>query len=406
MRTMLAGIALAVGVVSIAGCTGNGDGMWDGFTPPEVLAESDLQYYWDIRLPLEGDETIQRLFLLDERLYALSSDNRLFAVDAARGLWDWTVRVAPPEDTVFEPVHADDMVLPAEPIGVMEIMRRVETEMPEPMDAVLINSLQRLLVIDRDDGSIVRDIELGFAANTGGDTDGQRYYVGDTRGWFHCIRLAPAVRAWTLTTEDMLSAPLVCHGDAVYVGGEDGKFYSAAASNERNLLWSRTTTGPITTAFHVDDRGCFVPSEDNRIYAFDPAGGQSLWDVPFVCEGPLRDPIQVGENTIFQYAERDRFYAIRLTDGSPRWSLPEGRRVLAVMDGQAYVIDAGGRLQVRDEVTGELDRSVELRGFSLFADNVSAPAIYVATPDGRITCIRHVEAGYLTVEDLRRDQGE
>ncbi|MFP3938046.1 MAG: PQQ-binding-like beta-propeller repeat protein [Phycisphaerae bacterium] len=403
MRTVLVGITVMIGLVSLAGCGANGDDMWDGFTHPDVLAESDLQYYWDIQLPLEGDETIERLFLLDERVYAISSDNRMFALDAARGLWDWTRQIAPPDDTVFRPVHADGMKLPAEPLGVMEIMHRSDVEMLEPVDAVLVNSLHRLLVINRRDGSVLRDIELGFAANNGGDTDGQRYYVGDTRGWYHCIRLAPAVQAWTLTTEDMLSAPVVAHGDAVFVGGEDGKFYSAAAGNERELLWSRTTTGPITAPFVVDDRGCFVPSEDNRLYAFDSLTGGSLWEVPFVCEGPLRDGIQVGENTIFQYAERDRFYAIKLTDGSSRWSLPEGRRVLSLTDGEVYLIDATGRLQVRDEITGELRDSVELRGFSVFADNVSTPAIYAATPDGRITCIRDTDAGYLTVEDLRRD---
>jgi outer membrane protein assembly factor BamB len=401
MRSGLVVIAVAVFCAGLTGCAGDGDGKWAGFTPPDALAGSDLQYYWDVQLPLEGDEAVQRLILLDERVYVLTSENRMFALDAVRGVWDWAHRIAPPGDMVFPPVHADGLALPPDPIGVMEIMGRTRGQAPEPVDAVLVNSLHRLWVLNRGDGSVLRNMELAFAANTGGDADGDRFFIGDTRGWYHCLLLTPAVEAWDLTTDDLISVSPVCHGGLVFVGSEDGTFYAARAAREAELVWSEPTTGPITAPFHVDDRGCFVPSEDNRVYAFSTAFGESLWETPFVCEGPLRDAVQVSDNTIFQYARRDEFYAIKLTDGSLRWSIPEGRRVLSVMDGEVYLIDAAGRLQVRNEVTGELRTSVELRGFTLFADNVTAPAIYVATADGRVTCIRKLSAGYLTVEDLR-----
>ncbi len=405
MRSGLIGIIAAVGCLFLAGCAVDEvlepEEDWVGFTSPQDLAEADLQYYWDIQLPLNRGETVQRLKLMDERLYAMTSDNRMLAIDAARGIWDWSRNIARADDTVYRPVHADNVQLPDEPIGVMELRQRAEMPDADPADVVMVNSLHRLLVMDRADGRVIRDIELGFAANTGGGTDGSRFYVGDTRGWYHCIRLVPAVRAWTLTTGGMLSAPLVSHAGMVFVGGEDAMFRAAAAADDGELIWTRRAARPITAPFHVDDRGAFVPSEDHRLHAFS-LQGDPLWETPFACEGPLRDAVQVGANTVFQYARQDKFYAIRLTDGSQRWTAPEGRRILAVMDGEVYLLDDEKNLQIRDEVTGQKRTTVDLRGFAVFADNVSDSAVFVATRDGRVSCIRNLDADYLTVEDLRR----
>ena len=130
--------------------------------------------------------------------------------------------------------------------------------------------------------------------------------------------------------------------------------------------------------------------------------GEPLWEQPFVCEGPLRDPVQVAEYTIFQFARRDKFYAVNLVTGKQRWDLPEGRKALAVMDGEVYVLSDSNAMLIVDEMLGTVKTALPLTGWELFAGNTDKPAIYVASRSGKVACIRKLSTGRLTPDLLRQ----
>jgi len=150
----------------------------------------------------------------------------------------------------------------------------------------------------------------------------------------------------------------------------------------------------------VDRRGCFVPCEDNRLYAFDGLTGAELWE-PFICQGPLRDPIQVGANTIFQYAHGDQFYAINLVNGKERWHKADPRLVMAATGGNVYLLDKSRNLLIVNEILGTVKASLPMTGMDVFARNTDASAMYTATRDGRVFCIRLLSAGHMTPDDLK-----
>lgn len=374
---------------------------WAGLVHPDVLAGAGLQYYWHQALDLPDGEEIDRLWLLDENLYCLTDRNRLLAVDAARGLLKWSYVVADPGQTVFPPTHSDQVPLSDKVEGIAEMLSTEQREPPPPFDAVLINTLSNVVVLNRANGVCKRDIRFSFAAHTGGAAHGLFFYVCSARGWYYAIRLPEAIVGWWLTTDDIISAPPVFYNSRLYVAGEDGGLYANDVGTKGRRIWRQQMIGPVTAPFHVDARGCFIPCEDRRIYAFDALTGAPLWE-PFVCEGPLRCGVQVGANTLFQYADRDQLYAINLVNGAKRWSRPDGRRVLTVIDGTVYLLDDAGKLLVLDEVTGTLMTSLPLTGMELFASNVKAPAVYTATRDGQVFCIRLLTAGYLTTDDLKK----
>ena len=161
--------------------------------------------------------------------------------------------------------------------------------------------------------------------------------------------------------------------------------------------------GAVTAALHVDERGCFVACEDNRLYAFDRQSGKPLWPA-VVCQGPLRQSPQVGDNTIFQYALRDQLYALDVATGVLRWAMPAGRAVVGIArdrGSQVFVLDAAGHLRVVEEISGQELVSVPISGLDVFLPNVTAPAVYAASRSGRVVCIRPLTAGSLTMEMLR-----
>jgi len=100
----------------------------------------------------------------------------------------------------------------------------------------------------------------------------------------------------------------------------------------------------------VDARGVFVGSEDFNMYAYDPIEGTRLWT--YRTQGSLRTPMQVGQRTIFQWADRDRFYALDLARGEKRWELKDGRVAMGVIEPYAYVLTWDRQLKVVHESTG------------------------------------------------------
>ena len=389
-------------------------------THASVLAKAGLQSYWHVSLNLQAGEKVERLFLIDENLYCLTDTNYLLAVDAAKGVRKWSRKIAEPGVKVYPPCHGNAVHLEKELPGVVKIATPVVLEALPAFDLVLVNTPDYMLAFDRGTGELRRKITFDgrpdeFVASTGGGCDGRFYYVGATNGRCYAFRLNEGVFAWILRTGELLSAAPKCHNPGgsqrVFLGGEDGEYYVLKAGSLLAQVWppegSRNwaaMAGPVTAEFHVDDRACFIPCVNRRVYAFSLGGGAALWR--FTCGGPLADNIQVSDNTVFQYARGDKLYAIDPANGKMRWAMRKGRRVLASMSAgdvpMTYLVDDAGSLLVVDEILGKVRASIPLTGVDLFADNTSAPAVYLGSRGGGLYCLRQLDAGHLTEATLRK----
>ena len=399
MRTAAMCLMAACWGLVLLGCAGpEADDLSAGLKPG-VLERADLLYYWRLPLRLEEGESLQRLHLLDENLYCITSANRVIVVDASSGLRKWTHTFGEPDEPLFAPSHHTGALLPPEPIQPESMRSRTALITRERYDLVCFNTLRHAFVMDRSNGQIVRELSLSQTANTGGACDGSYFYFASTEGLYHAISLDEAIEVWRLGMDGFISARPKAYGGNVYVAAENGWLTAAAPGGPGRRIWDIRVSGPITADFHVDDRGLFVGCEDSRLYAMEPGTGLPLWE-PFITNGPLRTPVQVGDNTLFQYAEADRFYALGVSDGKQRWTHDRARTVLASMNQHVYVRDAANRLLVINEFTGSVRHIVPLTGLTIFAPNVKAPAIYAATDDGRVVCIRHARAGHLKPEML------
>ena len=420
-----------------AGC---GPDLYRGVPSPQTLEAIDLQYYWQHQLKHDGGEKVQWLCLLDENLYCMTDSNRLTAINAATGVPKWTYQVAIPSDSVFfPPSHKSDMRLSRKIHGVAEIMGwdplpKIDREklkdvniadildrekakssqtidaailpvepQPEPFDAVMINTVHDVVVLDRVTGTERRRIHFSFPANTAGCSDGRYYFAGATGGRYHAIALNEALHAWSLSTDDMILAPLTYYNSRLFVASTDHYLYSAEVARQGKRVWRQKLDGSVTGELFADARGCFVPCQDNRLYAFDSMAGTTLWD-PFACVGPLSEGVQVGEDTLFQYADRDGLYAINVANGRQRWHTPSDLpcKVVAVGGGMVYVVHGQAHeIRIMDELIGKVQNTIALGGNVIFARNALRSAVYLATPDGRIFCIRLKRAGRLTEQMLR-----
>ena len=411
-------LTLAVAVSWMA--TGCGRNVPVSLTHSSVLAKAGLESYWQRKLDLLEGEKIVRLFRIQENLYGLTDTNHLIAVDAATGNRKWVRQIAEPGVCIYPPCHGDDVAMRPKMPGVAQVLVKEAPGLLKTYDLVLINTPDYALAFDRNTGDLMRKIGFDsrpdeFAANTGGSCDGTYYYVGAAGGRCYAIRVNEGVIAWYLPTEEMITAAPKAHSPGgagrVFIAGGDAQLHIAKAGPFLTMVWPPKGTrkwpdmaGPVITEMHVDDRACFVPCVSQRLYAFSLAGGEPIWR--FTTAGRLMDPVQVSTNSVFQYARADKLYAVNPANGKLRWSLPEGRRVLASMPvagaPTTYLLDESIHLLIIDEILGKVRASIPLTGCDLFADNTSASAIYVGNSDGRLYCLRQLGAAHLTAEELRK----
>ncbi len=386
---LLAVVAVLAGV--LCGCSpmGGTGGHHPTVVDPNVLAEAGLRYYWDLDLKLESGQEIERIYLRGETLYCVTSDSLLLAIEAETGVVRWSHQLRTATDTVFAPVHWDEMLLTDKPLTIAQIQDPDTIPPLKPFNAMLVNTSERLYVFDRATGQLYRDIELGFTATTGGATDGESYFVNAIKGLCHAILLGSALERWDMPTGETLKTAPVHYNRRVFVGGVDAMVYCIRPGETYQKVWTQTLDGPVIGGIHVDYRGCFVPSTDHALYAFDTVTGDPLWGSDkFMCQGPLRTPVQVSERTVYVYALGDTFYAINVLTGQQRWTMKDARVVLGVLPkGRVCLLDKDRNLRIVDEVLGEVSTSLPLTGLGRFAANTGTEAIYAATRTGMVYCI-------------------
>ncbi|MDP6633816.1 MAG: PQQ-binding-like beta-propeller repeat protein [Phycisphaerae bacterium] len=378
----------------------------------KTLQDAGLRYYWrcddlaKFRL-MSGGESIARTYVIDENFYCLTSMNRLIAIDAARGTLQWSkwVHVAKPGAAVFDPVHVNGITIPRTTPTRKEVLqpRSDPTRGVKPYDIVIISTRTHALVIDRKTGDEIRNIKFNFGASAtaGVCSDGRLLFVPDSRGWYNAILLHEMIHSWTLSVEGAIKVAPVYIADKVIVASEDGQIQVANTYEARKKVWTRQIDAGIEAPILATENHLLVPCVDRRLHAFDPSTGQRLWE-PFDCKKALTNAPQISDVSVFQYARGGDFHALGLVSGKLRWTSSDARKVLAAMDNNVYLQDNRNRILLVDEILGDVKNTIQMPRGDLLAANTSAPAIYGATRNGKLYCIRRLAAGHITAEMLRK----
>ncbi len=367
---------------------------------PSPMEQAEMQFFWERQLLLSPNESVRKIYLLDENIYYLTSEKVLIAMDATVGTIKWRQPITYKAEAVFAPIHFDDMRLPKKVGTVADVTNPPSLHTFPKFDAVLINTFTGVKIFNRKTGEIIRDIRFGdFSATAGGATDGERYYAPSNTKLIYAIKLHPAVIIWTKELAERVRAPLLCRMDKLYAASTKGLFRCLSADDLGSKLWQIRLDDPITTPFKVVNSNAYITCQDGRVYALNSNSGEEVWS-PVQTQGLPQGKIVVEKTTAFQYSKGAGLCAINLADGKLRWTLPTGKKVLAVMGEDVCVIDARKNLLVVNLQTGQVSHSVPLQKYDIFATNAAASAIYAVTYSGKACCIRKTSAGRLTVEML------
>lgn len=410
MRGVAQWLVVTMMAAALAGCATQADRPALSESGPlqskDALAKIGWQYYWSMPRPgfLQPAEAVERILALGDAVVCVTDLNRLVVYEASTGRIRWSYLVNSPDRKVFDPIFVKDVSLHEAVPGLRAIVDPDKAPMAKPFDAFVVNTAHYVIVLDALTGKVVRDDSVGrfqdVSPGAGGCADTKRFYGVTPKGLCFAYDLDSGIRIWTFGGYSGVSTPLREYGGQVFLANQAGEIMAAQAGKALNMNWMRSIGEPIVAPFSVSRRGLFAAGEHGSLQGFEAIGGKPMWEEPFRCEGRLVDPLQVSGRTVFQYAQGGLFHAVNLSDGKGRWTMKDGRLVLAILGDEACILDGRRVLHVINEETGKEKLALPMTGLDVFLPSTTSDGIWAASRDGRVFCLRPLSAGRLTLDKL------
>ncbi len=294
--------------------------------------------------------------VIDGVVYVGSSDNSLYALDAATGseLWSFAtegpVFAVPAVNNGVVYVASDDNHLYALDAAGRALLWRHDAGYPAQSSPTAANGVvfsstlsdgePRLVALDASSGNRLWTAQQPHPADpefSVASIGSQVYAAGAEYGQFHAFNAATGETAWTASVGSYVeSAPTVRDG-VVYLTVVN----EAYALDEMTgaVIWRYVTErfpARDFPALVVD--GVYYLSPDNILHALDADTGEPLWS--HQAAGPISSAPTVTDGMIFAATENGQIFALDASTGVEIWTLPTGGmglQALTVADGVLYV---------------------------------------------------------------------
>ena len=332
------------------------------FVSPELLEYANLKVEWENKLPIKTNERLERLFILGNRIYALSDRNYMVSLNRGKG------------NVVFSKPFA--------PAGF--IMLGLEHYKDE-----LISILgSKLVELSPEFGTELRSKPLGFGVTCPATRNSSYFYVAGADMRLRTLRAKDKVKLFEVATKKPITSIVADDGFVVFA--TDAGNVVAMAPDRPKQLWRFDAADGIVGPIVRDGKSLFIASKDTYVYKLNVRNGTTpVWK--YQTEAVLDTCPRVTREVVYQYARYKGLSAIDKKSGNFIWQLREGTDLLAEANGKAYVITNVGTLVVMDNKKAKRLHSVDLAGVSRYAANVADSKIYIADEAGQIVCLRPVE---------------
>jgi hypothetical protein len=336
---------------------------------PHLLAETGLKSNWQIQLPVktEVSEKIERLFVVDSYLVAMTNRNYLFCRNRQDGTERFQMQVAEERLPMVEPLFLDNRLY------------------------FLFGS--RLVVIDPAGGTVIASQDLGEAAASRGvclaKNDQFMYIAGVDRRIHAYLRQEDGdyVKLFGATADDdSVITSVLATNEQLFFASVGGAVV-AMKPNEPVKLWQYNCSGAVTAPLVLDGQAIYAAGEDTKLYKLHTATGQLMWPMPFFAGEKIRQAPLIGRRLVYLNAGRNGLYGIDKDSGQELWNVPNGRILLCETQDRAYVLTQPALIVVMNNTTGRTVVSLNAAAVRLGAANLMDNQIYLADEQGRVACL-------------------
>lgn len=344
----------------------------------QKLDQAGYRTHWEAQLALSKEDHLDRAYLVDDNLYALTAKGAVYAMDAETGFIRWRFAVDDPKDQVFPPTHVKSS---------------------DGTSYCLLVTSRMTHLINRYNGDEVKSFLPPFAAGSSGVGEQSVLYIGGSDGqmhalkWQHGFAFNRPLALWQAMAGGPISATPVLFGPGLlYYASQNGSIFCCQAS-EALRIWSRHVENAVVADPVVRDDGVYVASTDHSLYRFHSWTGETLWRFRF--QEPLtQTPVRV-RDLCLQYCDTVGITAIGVEQGVERWTVREGAAFLAD-DGRRFaLLGADGAIILVDPETGREEARMAVPVSALPVVNTWDDRVILAIPDGRVACLRSETMPYL-----------
>jgi len=330
---------------------------------PQLLESANLKVLWETMLPMKRGESLQNLYILGSRIYALSDRNYIVSLSREKGSVIFSGPLAEPG-------------LPVLGLGLYD-------------KQLFSMAGGRLVEINPDSGAERSSTQLGFRPTIPVACNSSYFYLGATDRRIHVLRSQDKVQLFEVAAEN----------DSAITSILAGQDFVAFATDEGNLikitpdkpvkLWQFDAAGGITAPIAGDENALFIASKDTNVYRINLLTGKPDWK--YQAQARLEQGPKVTKGTVYQYVRDKGLSAIDKESGQAVWQLEGGADLLAESAGKAYVITKSSELVVMDNKKAKRLYSADFAAVEKYAANVVDSKIYIADASGRIACLKPIE---------------
>jgi len=227
--------------------------------------------------------------VVDETLYAGSSDGKLYALDALYGEKKWEF------DT-----GGKIWTSPVIEGGVIYVS----------------NFDRKLFAVSGADGTLIWQTELSSSIASSPAVSGDNVFLGTFDNHLYAIDKANGKVKWNFEGGNWFWSTPVVKDSTVYAGCLDNKIYAIDAGTGREL-WQFVAAGPIVSTPVLANNLIVVASQAGDIYVIDSGTGNLVQSIHI--GSPVMAPLLVEENMLYVHAGNLCVYGIDFQNGEKVW---------------------------------------------------------------------------------------
>ena len=329
-----------------------------------LLAEAGLERVWQRQMPLKTGETLKQIYVVDDRVYGLSSDNYLLSLDREKG------------NVVF-----------SKPIGRSGFPVFDFKHFGGELYSVVGN---RLMEYDRGSGDVLSEKSFDFGVMCPAARNSEFFYIGGSDRRVHVFKAANKVESFEASAmSDSGISSIIAGDNFVVFSTEAGDVVFMEPGRPRQLCEPFKAAEAIVGPMVLRGQRLYFASGDTNIYCLNVINGTLQWQYQggaVFDRGPV-----VTDSFVYQNIGDKGLIAIDRRNGNVVWQLTERAGILAEFKNKSFVMTDTGRLVVMDNETREELYSVNFTCVKNFASNTYDSKIYVADERGRIACLKPSE---------------
>lgn len=334
---------------------------------PELLEPVGLKILWENILPTKTGESLERLLILGDQIYAISDKSYMLCLQRESN----------------KRVFGKTVELGGLKVGELSLYN----------DKLLSVSGSRLYEIDPNTGIEHSTIDVEYGIVCPAARNSSFIYLAGADKRLHVLRGEDKIQVFKVAAENDSMITTVLADEASVVFGTDRGNIISILPDQPVRSWQFNTPGAIVGSIVKDGMSLYFASEDMNVYRLDLIGPPKGWRLAwkYQANGMLNITPCVAKNIVYQVIYGKGLTAINKNDGTFLWSVPSGTGFLAEGKGKAYVITKDGTLVVMDNKTNKRLYSVNFAGVSRHAANLVDSKIYIADKSGRIACLQPLE---------------